>query len=125
LFGSPELFFASVFCSQGSRKLSDMTTGELKKLFGEFLKLEILTQHEDTAKQCTNILSSQSNSIDRELEVLKDLADDYPATRDKLIFLKGTRAGLEQNLLELSKKLEESEAALTTAQSDIQKNELI
>lgn len=64
LLGSPELFFASNFCAQNSRKLSDMTTGELKRLFAEFLRLDRLQTWEQTAKQAGNILSGKVGQID-------------------------------------------------------------
>ena len=125
LFGSPELFFASVFCSQGSKKLSDMTTGDLKKLFSEFLRLDKLIAYEDTAKQCNNLLSSRAGSLERDIESLKILTDGYAEAGALLARAKGEKAGLKQNLLELSKDLEKSEAELSTIQADIQKNELI
>jgi len=59
LLGSPELFFNSVFCAQGSEKISDMTTGRLKALFSEFLRLERYVAWEDTAKQCGVVLGAE------------------------------------------------------------------
>ncbi|MCK4821721.1 hypothetical protein KA005_38500, partial [bacterium] len=51
LFGSSTLFFNSVFCAQNSKKLDKMTTGDLKKLFSEFLQLDKLVEYENTSKQ--------------------------------------------------------------------------
>jgi exonuclease SbcC len=64
LLGSPELFFNSVFCAQGSKKLSDLRTGELKDLFAEFLRLDRLQGHEGTAKQAANIFSAKLSDIE-------------------------------------------------------------
>jgi exonuclease SbcC len=125
LFGSPELFFASVFCSQGSKNLSDMTTGDLKKLFSEFLRLDKLIAYEDIAKQCNNLLASRASSLERDIESLKILAEGYAEVGVALSRTKADKEALEQNLLGLSKDLEKSEAEFTTVQADIQKNELI
>ena len=72
LLGSPALFFASVFCAQGSKKLSDMTTGQLKGLFAEFLRLDRLTAYEETAKQCSNVLSGSVIQLDSRAQHLAD-----------------------------------------------------
>lgn len=125
LCGSPELFFNSVFCSQGSKKLSDMATGDLKKLFSEFLRLDKLISYENTSKQCDNLLTSRASSLERDIESLKILTDGYAEAGTLLARAKGEKAGLKRNLLELSKDLEKSEAELATVQADIQKNELI
>ena len=125
LIGSPELFFNSVFCSQGAKNISDMTTGDLKKLFSEFLRLDKLIAHEDTAKQCNNLLTSRASSLERDIESLNILADGYSEVGTLLARANDEKESLGQNLLELSKSLEKSEAELATAQTDMQKNELI
>jgi len=125
LFGTPELFFASVFCSQGATKISDLTTGELKKLFSEFLRLQRYINYEDTSKQCNNLLTSRASSLNRDIENLRILTDGYAEAGALLACAKGKKAALEQNLLELSKNLEKSEAELATIRADIQKNEMI
>lgn len=125
LIGSPELFFNSVFCSQGAKNISDMTTGDLKKLFSEFLRLDKLTAHEDTAKQCNNLLTSRAASIERDIESLKILTDGYAEACILLSNTKADKKALELRLLELSHDLEKSEAELVAVQTDIQKNELI
>ena len=53
LFGTPNLFFNSVFCAQNSTKISGLRPAELKALFAEFLgpRLQILTAQEIKAKE--------------------------------------------------------------------------
>lgn len=63
LFGSPELFFNSVFCAQNSKKLSDLTTGKLKELFTEFLRLDRLVEFEATGKRCAGVLFGKSETL--------------------------------------------------------------
>lgn len=125
LLGSPELFFNSVFCSQASRRISDMTTGELKRLFSEFLKLERLEQFEGTSKQCNNLLTSRASSLEQNIESLKILIEGYSEADIVLSHSHAEKKALELRLVETSHDLEKSEAELATVQSDIQKNELI
>jgi exonuclease SbcC len=68
LFGSAQLFFSSVFCAQNAEKISDMTTGELKKLFSEFLKLDRLVEFENTAKQTIALLTAKADGIQRDIQ---------------------------------------------------------
>ncbi len=72
LLGSPDLFFASVFCAQNSKKLSDLTTGKLKELFAEFLRLDRLQEWEGTAKQCAAIMQYKAGAVDNRLGVLSE-----------------------------------------------------
>jgi exonuclease SbcC len=91
LFGSPELFYNSVFCSQNAKKLSDMTTGKLKDLFSEFLRLDRYVKFEDTAKQCANIITGKAGQIDIRITGLKE----------KLAGIDRTRAEIESQNREL------------------------
>lgn len=72
LLGSPSLFFASVFCAQNSKKISDMTTGQLKGLFAEFLRLDRLADYENTSKQRMNVLSGNTGQLDTRISGLND-----------------------------------------------------
>jgi exonuclease SbcC len=119
LLGSPNLFFNSVFCAQNSKKLSEMTTGDLKKLFSEFLKLEILVQYEDTAKQCGVILAGKVEKLNREIESLKTLIQEKEGSAGRL------EKANEESLKQLSKDLEEAEAQRSGIQAVMQKNELL
>jgi exonuclease SbcC len=125
LFGSPELFFNSVFCAQNSKKLNDMTTGDLKKLFSEFLRLDTLCEYENTAKQCGNLLTAQAEKLEREAEPLKELIYIYNEAATKLLVAKTDKQNHEQRLSELTNNLKQAETKLTINQISIQKNELI
>ncbi len=70
LLGSSNLFYNSVFCAQNSAKMSDMTTGDLKKLFVEFLRLDRLSGYEQAAKQCGNVLDSSGQQIQKNMDAL-------------------------------------------------------
>ncbi len=125
LFGSPELFFNSVFCAQNSKKLNDMTTGDLKKLFSEFLRLDTLIEYENTAKQCDNLLTAQAEKLEREAEALKELIDIYSKATTKLSSAKTDKQNHEQSLSELTNDLKQAETKLTGIQMSIQNNELL
>lgn len=71
-FGSPELFFASIFCAQNSKKISDMTVGTLKSLFVEFLRLERYEAWSDTSKQAANIIEGRISQVDNQISALTE-----------------------------------------------------
>lgn len=125
LLGSPELFFNSVFCSQSARKINDFTTGELKSLFSEFLRLDKLITFETTAKQCTNLLTDQAEKLKRELEVLKEGVDTYNEVKTNLVIEKTNKQSHEQNLAELANDHALAVAKLAEAQLDINENNVI
>ncbi|MCK5014238.1 MAG: hypothetical protein KAS66_10500 [Candidatus Omnitrophica bacterium] len=125
LMGSPELFFNSIFCAQNFDKLSDMRAGELKKLFGEFLRLGLLVKYEDTAKQCANIFSGKAEGLNREIETLKISANDYDQSATELSSLITESQRYEQGLISLHEDFEKADAELSGIRGKMQKNELI
>jgi len=94
LLGSPTLFFNSVFCAQNSKKISDLTTGKLKELFSEFLRLDRLVAWEATCKQCIGVFDGLVDKGDRSIESLK-------------VSLEALR-GLEERKEELTESLEKT-----------------
>ena len=68
LFGSPKLFFNSVFDAQGSAKMSDMKPSDFKKLIGEFLRLNRYFTWEDTSKKGEGIILRAIARIDKNVE---------------------------------------------------------
>ena len=86
LLGSPELFFASVFCAQNSKKLSDMTTGKLKELFAEFLRLDRLREWEGTARQCAAIMNGQAGQIDTRIAAMEEQIRGKVVLDEKFLF---------------------------------------
>ena len=84
LFGSAQLFFSSVFCAQNAEKISDLTTGELKKLFSEFLRLDRLVEFETTAKQCVALLMAKSDGIQRDIQAAKKSLEGKESLDGKL-----------------------------------------
>ncbi|MFH2076127.1 MAG: hypothetical protein ABIJ57_12410, partial [Pseudomonadota bacterium] len=105
-FGSPELFFASIFCAQGSQKLSDMKVGPLKALFAEFLRLERYEAWADTSKQTGNILTGKAGGLEQRITGLEMTSGmrshyelEYGAAGDKVAFLRDDRTLLQHELL--------------------------
>lgn len=127
-FGSQILFYNSVFCAQGSGNLSTMTTGNIKELFVEFLRIERLAEYE---KQCKtgvaycqkkiDVLSgkietgqtelSQFGNIDKEIE-----ASDY-AIADKKTFVGNT----EKEIKQIEKEINALNAKSEKQESDIKR----
>jgi len=69
MFGSLDLFLASVFCAQKTDD-SQLTTGQLKEQFVEFLRLHELQRHHETAKQCARIFTAEANHLSQHIERL-------------------------------------------------------
>ncbi|MBI9090118.1 MAG: hypothetical protein JEZ12_12960, partial [Desulfobacterium sp.] len=72
LCGSSTLFYNSVFCAQDAVKFSKLTTGQLKALFVEFLRLDRFAVYADTSKQCCNTLNGSALQESRALQDAKD-----------------------------------------------------
>lgn len=82
-FGSPTLFYSSVFCAQGSGNLSTMTTGKIKELFVEFLRIERLAEYEKDCKpgiayfhKKSDVLSGKIENCKNELEEFKNIESE-------------------------------------------------
>lgn len=104
-FGSPDLFFASLFCGQNGKKFSDMRVGELKALFAEFLRLERYEAWADTSKQAGNILAGKIEGLDARIRELQNIAAEkadidtrYLSTGERLEFLRDDMTGLRNEL---------------------------
>lgn len=105
LFGSPELFYNSVFCSQNATKLSDMTTSQLKTLFAEFLRLDRLQAYEETCKQKINVLSGKASQIENNLAALRkrlegaqEIEESINQHKELLIVQNGNKAAFAMEL---------------------------
>ena len=63
LLGTPKLFFHSIFAAQNGESIADMTEGDMKKLFSEFLQLDKLAEFAESAKQAGNSVQAQIEQI--------------------------------------------------------------
>lgn len=84
IFGSRTLFENSIFCAQNSKKISDLTTGQLKSLFSEFLQLDKFVEYESTSKQRISVIGTITSRIGKEIESLKDKIQDKSNVEQKL-----------------------------------------
>jgi len=125
LFGTPELFFNSIFCAQNSEKISDMRTAELKKLFSEFLRLDELIAHEDTAKKCVAILIEGAEKIEKELDALNEKVREKDSLRKEISEQKNTVASKEVELTAIEKELKQINVELEELKSRKTKIEII
>ena len=67
LFGSPKLFFHSVFSAQHRTPLTELTKGERKELFTELLGLSYLQEVSDVAKKTSDLHNDKLNLLTHEL----------------------------------------------------------
>ena len=125
LFGSPELFFNSIFCHQNSKKLNEMTTGDLKKLFSEFLRLDQLIEYENTSKQCALLLG---NKLEKLEPIISQLSITVQDKEDVTIAMGSAKVQLDMataSLKRLKIDLETEQENLQKTQAAMQKNELL
>jgi hypothetical protein len=96
LFGSTALYFNSAFCAQGSDKLNDLTTGQLKELFNEFLQLDKLVAWEKTAKEIRNVAAEKNQALGWKIGAISDqLAKHDTESATKLATLNAKLKALE------------------------------
>lgn len=110
LLGSPSLFFNSVFCAQNADKLSDMTTGDVKKLFSEFLRLDRLVAWENTCKQCISVISGNEDRLTREIDQLNREIESKAGSAEAIQRGKKKISDIEDGLRVAKKSLEKLKA---------------
>ncbi len=74
LQGTPEMFFASVFCAQKgnrSRRITELTKGERKGLIIQFMNLAQLEEWQATAKALRDVIATKRQEAQREVEGLR------------------------------------------------------
>ncbi len=84
LFGSQTLFYNSVFCAQGSGNLSDMTTGKIKELFVEFLRIERLAAYEGESKKGVTYCQKKLDVLSGEIQACNDQIVSHETTESDL-----------------------------------------
>jgi DNA repair protein SbcC/Rad50 len=125
IFGSENLFFNSVFCSQNATKLSDMTTGQLKSLFAEFLRLDRLQGYEETAKQVINVLTGKVSQIDVNLQAFQNRLESVTATKDEISRLMLLKAEQKSYKADATDKLQDNQVSRDKLKETIARNEVL
>jgi len=130
LLGSSNLFFSSVFCAQNSKKISDMTTGQLKGLFAEFLRLDRLTEYENTSKQCGNVLSGSVSQLDiriaglqQRLSGKESLQKEKDDLQDKMTDLETRHRDLKLQSLTTMNRIDELKEIVVQNAVNLQKQQ--
>lgn len=98
LFGSQTLFYNSVFCAQGSGNLSDMTTGKIKELFVEFLRIERLAEFEKESKSGVSYCQKKIDVLNGQLQAINE---SIVKLSDVEIFLKEINISISENEAEI------------------------
>lgn len=125
LFGTPALFFNSVFCAQGSDKIADMTPGQLKGLFAEFLRLDRLIAYEQTSKQIGQILAGQVAAVDRELDYMRRIVEATEGIEKDIERKRREHAAATEALESYKVEIARHETALKEAVEKVNKNKAI
>jgi len=124
LFGSQNLFFNSVFCAQNSDKISDLTTGQLKTLFAEFLRLDKLQDYESTSKQALGILAGKKETNTDLINKLTEKIENIGNVDTDIQKKKNDKDEWEKLIPELQQKVEKMEADLETERKIVNENEV-
>jgi len=122
IFGSKTLFENSIFCPQNSRKISDLTTGQLKSLFAEFLRLDKLISYETTSKQCLVVIESLRKHIESETSILKNKAENRPEIERELSEKTTKCEELQEEIKRLTAQISELEKDYETIKESISKD---
>jgi DNA repair protein SbcC/Rad50 len=115
ILGTPEMFFTSVFASQGRKSLSSYTNGEIKTLLAELLGLDHIREQGDRARDVAKGLRLRLDGMRDELAGIVRLEDEraateteLDATKDRLAYalpmlhqLRGQMAALHKRLADI------------------------
>lgn len=113
LFGSPQLFFTSVFRCQDAAKLSDYTKGEIKDIFVELLGIESLKDIGIRARSNKDLLLKQLEK----LKIEKDtLSSEIGAAQNASKELKEKK----EELKDVSKQIKDTDNLLEATQNEFQ-----
>lgn len=129
-FGSQTLFYNSVFCAQGSGNMSTMTTGKIKELFVEFLRIERLAVWEKECKQGVayfqkklDILSGKIETCQAELLTFENLDKEIKHSEltisSKVLYLKDA----DKEIKQLDKTINDLNAKSEKQKTDITRKE--
>jgi exonuclease SbcC len=126
IFGSPNLFFWSIFCAQNSKKLTDLTTGKMKELFTEFLRLDRYAGYEDTVKQALGMVQGIGSGALLKAQHIANELEKYKGIRPEVI-IKDEGEALEANQHSLEKlqlEIERIRTGIEDAKAEITANEI-
>ena len=100
-----------------------MTTGDLKKLFSEFLRLDKLIEYENTSKSCMYLMLGKKDTLMQDIEKLKTAIKDKEKCEEKLNIAMAEKRVAENDLAELKEELKSAETKMAFLQEAIAKNE--
>lgn len=112
LFGSPQLFFTSVFRCQDAARLSDYTKGEIKDIFVELLGIESLKAQSQRAKERKEALGKEVEWLRREKERVAAILDEAKKAEAEAKRLDGQSRELTNALNRLDEETGDKQAEL-------------
>ena len=84
IFGSPRLFFASIFSGQEKQRISDYKPADMISLFIEFLRLDEMERYRKTAKAVCDSFSPVKTRLEEERGILVRKLTDTMHTEGNL-----------------------------------------
>jgi len=134
IFGSSNLFFWSIFCAQNSKRLTDLTTGKMKELFTEFLRLDRYAGYEDIIKQAVGMVQGIGQGAIQNAQHFRNELDKYQGIRTEEIIkdegeaLEVNQASLEKlqaEIREIQTGIEDSKAEIAANSEKLKQKEAI
>lgn len=124
IFGSSNLFFWSIFCAQNSKRLTDLTTGKMKELFTEFLRLDRYAVYEDTIKQARGMVEGIGHGARSAAERIESELQKFAGINtDQIIQTAGDQLEIAQAQLEDNEKqINLLQKGIENAKAEIAKN---
>lgn len=132
LFGSESLFYNSTFCAQNSGNISNLTTGEVKELFVEFLQIGKLAEYETQCKKSIGFFEQKKEIHDTELAGIITQIEKTTGYESELKILQDEKKQIKENIescektiQELRDKLEKKKEVQTQNKIKIQERRLL
>lgn len=119
LFGSEQLFFASVFSAQKSSGISKMTAGERKRLFFELLGLDKYEGYEKYAKASAAEAEKSLLKLEAEMKTLNPEINVDDAKKN-IEHLRGNIEDAEREITELRAQEAEIKVKLIANENELQ-----
>lgn len=112
LFGSPKVFFKSIFLSQGGERISQLSPAESKDFFVKLLGFDLYQIYEEKSKTfIANLQNSYSNNSGQ-VEKLNDIIE---SNKQKI----QQRGGVESEINSLQNNIKEKEVSLEKSRTDL------
>jgi exonuclease SbcC len=123
MFGSPKLFFNSVFCPQNAESILSLTAGVRKAFFVEFLGLGMLQGYSEAAKAVSRAVYTIVCVRKQDLDKLKAEVTDPMTLREQIATLGAERDSLKREAEASKIKVADMKVFVKHLESEMAKQE--